>query len=317
VNRIIRSPFSGKPICENCGREIKNLPYICRRCFKKYCEDCRLPEYHHCIPVKPPIHNRLRSNDRPISTLPRNDPPKKHLTKHSKSVKGLKDNRKFLLLLIVFLSIGVGGFVFFNQPSFIDTIPLNYYTAPTSPLPTITYQPSSKIVNIDSILTTPTQPVTPKTVPQLVTSNSIEQVILQYTNNERRNYGLNPLKWDSQLAAMARYHSTDMGTNHYYSHVSLSGESQKDRLIKYGFYSRSDVGGAAENINYMPIGNIANIGIVTNDAESIGAAMVKSWMNSPGHRGNILDPNNDLIGIGVYCDGNVYYATQNFINLRI
>ena len=75
-----------------------------------------------------------------------------------------------------------------------------------------------------------------------------------------------------------------------------------------GWYSE----GIAENIGKMTTGDIIGIGYVSNNAESIAKAQVKSWMQSEGHRANLLERNYDALGVGVAYDGRDYIATQNF-----
>ena len=70
--------------------------------------------------------------------------------------------------------------------------------------------------------------------------------------------------------------------------------------------------GIAENIGQMPTGNVLGIGYVSNEPDSIAKAQVKAWMNSPGHRANILGTDYDRIGVGVAYDGFEYVLTQNF-----
>jgi len=62
----------------------------------------------------------------------------------------------------------------------------------------------------------------------------------------------------------------------------------------------------------MPTGSVEGMGYVSNDADSIGNAHVKSWMDSPGHKENILDTGYDVIGVGCAYDGLYYTCTQNF-----
>ena len=64
----------------------------------------------------------------------------------------------------------------------------------------------------------------------------------------------------------------------------------------------------------MPTGNVVGHGYVNNDPESVARAMVQAWMESPGHRENILRTQYARIGVGVAYDGTLYYyGTQNFI----
>lgn len=145
----------------------------------------------------------------------------------------------------------------------------------------------------------------------------IEEKIFEYTNKERTERGLSQLQYDTQLAEIAREHSQDMADNDFFSHINQRGEDPTDRASRHGYPIRKVLGGGyysdgiAENIGMMPIGNVVGIGFVANNGDSIAAAQVASWMDSPGHRSNILNPEFDRIGIGVAYNGE-YYSTQNF-----
>uniref|UniRef100_A9A9M5 SCP-like extracellular n=1 Tax=Methanococcus maripaludis (strain C6 / ATCC BAA-1332) TaxID=444158 RepID=A9A9M5_METM6 len=154
--------------------------------------------------------------------------------------------------------------------------------------------------------------------PAITKNSQIEQYILEYTNMERASYELDDLIFDNKLSQISQAHSDDMAENNYFSHTNLDGESPTDRaiaagynVVKYlgnGYYST----GIGENIAKMPTGNVLGIGYVSNDAQSIAKAIVDAWMDSPGHRANILNSQYTKIGIGVSFDGTYYVATQNF-----
>jgi len=160
-------------------------------------------------------------------------------------------------------------------------------------------------------LPTPTQPA--GGIPQ-----DVEQAVLRLTNDERIRNGLAPLAWDEHLAEVARDHSTDMAVHQFFSHTNLQGEGPTERADRHGYPVRKDLGGGwysegiGENLNMMPTGNVVGIGYVANDAESIARAQVDAWMESPGHRSNILNSEYSRIGVGVAYDGLYYYSTQNF-----
>ena len=109
-------------------------------------------------------------------------------------------------------------------------------------------------------------------------------------NVERAKYGLKPLIWDENVAAVARSHSIDMSLKGYFSHISPNGVGPGDRLKNAGITKIQRMGE-----------NIALCG-------SASRAM-SLWMGSPGHRANILNPNYTHLGVGV-CG---YYWTQNFV----
>ena len=116
-----------------------------------------------------------------------------------------------------------------------------------------------------------------------------EKKVLALTNAARKKNGCKPLKGNKRLALSARRHSKDMAVNKYFSHTSKDGSSPWDRIRRAGYKGSP----AAENIAYgYPSAN----------------AVVKGWMNSPGHRANILNCKIKSLGVGKYKS----YWTQNF-----
>lgn len=155
------------------------------------------------------------------------------------------------------------------------------------------------------------EPISDKTM-------DVEKAILKYTNVKRKSRGLSTLKWDAKLATVARDHSLDMVENDFFSHDNLKGEDPTDRAIRHGYNVHKELGGGwysdgiAENIGQMPTGDVEGMGYVSSDADSIGEAHVESWMDSPGHRANILESQYDILGVGCAYDGLYYTCTQNF-----
>jgi len=146
-----------------------------------------------------------------------------------------------------------------------------------------------------------------------------EQAIFKYTNEERIAQGVSPLKIDNKLSDIARMHSEDMVTNNFFDHINLKGEDSTARAQRVGYNVTKPLGGESyqigigENIGQMPTGNVEGMGYISNNSDSIARAQVDSWMNSPGHRANILDPQYNVIGVGVAYDGHLYYiSTQDF-----
>jgi uncharacterized protein YkwD len=109
-----------------------------------------------------------------------------------------------------------------------------------------------------------------------------------------------------------------MAQNGFFSHTNPAGEDPTARAERHDYPTRKPLGGGAyqvgiaENIAKMPTGNVVGVGYVAPDAESVAQALVQSWMDSPGHRQNILSDKPDRIGVGVAYDGTYYLATQNF-----
>ncbi|MET1014429.1 MAG: CAP domain-containing protein [Paenisporosarcina sp.] len=122
--------------------------------------------------------------------------------------------------------------------------------------------------------------------------SAIEQQVLTLTNQERAKGGLKPLATDSALMSTARAKSSDMSKNNYFSHTSPTLGSPFDQMKAKGIQYKA----AAENIAM---------------GQRTAAEVVKGWMESPGHRANIMNGNFTHIGIGYDAQGN--YWTQQFI----
>ena len=130
-------------------------------------------------------------------------------------------------------------------------------------------------------------------------------------NVERAQHGLHPLQWDDALGKIAYAHSADMVEHDYFSHDNLRGEDPTDRAERSGYHCRKSLGagrfsvGLAENLALQP------------RSSNLPSAAVAGWMDSPGHRANILDHQYDRTGIGIafgYASGygDSYYLTQVF-----
>jgi uncharacterized protein YkwD len=108
--------------------------------------------------------------------------------------------------------------------------------------------------------------------------------VIQLINAERAKVGLSALSAQEQIYSAAQLHSSDMACNNYLSHTGLDGSTVGERTQRQG-YSWSSVG--------------ENIAAGYSSPESV----VQGWMNSPGHKANILGASYTEIGIG-YAFGN-------------
>ena len=106
-------------------------------------------------------------------------------------------------------------------------------------------------------------------------------------NVERRKRGLRPLRLNRKLSRAARGHSSAMASRHFFSHDSLAGGSFVDRIRRTGYLRGARSWNVGENIawGYGSLGTPRAIG--------------RAWMNSPGHRANILSGSFRAIGIGI------------------
>lgn len=124
-------------------------------------------------------------------------------------------------------------------------------------------------------------------------ASPIEAAELELTNAARRAAGLGELRCDEGLARAARLHSQDMCDQGYFDHDSLDGRTFVDRIDD-------------EGVRWRTVGENIAVGYRTPEAVHEG------WMNSDGHRRNILNGAFGRIGIGyVECGGRPYW-TQDF-----
>ncbi len=132
------------------------------------------------------------------------------------------------------------------------------------------------------------------TIPTLdSTVASYEAEVVRLVNAERVKNGLAPLTADWELSRVARYKSQDMRDNRYFSHTSPVYGSPFQMIKSFGISYRS----AGENIAR---------------GQATPQTVVNAWMNSSGHRANILNASYTHIGVGYVADGR--YWTQMFIS---
>lgn len=115
--------------------------------------------------------------------------------------------------------------------------------------------------------------------------------MLASVNSVRRKYGRPPLRFDTRLTAAAQLHSRDMARHQRVTHKGSNGSSFAQRIRQQGYS-----GAMAENVGAGP--NVKNL--------------MRRWMNSPGHRKNILNPRYRDFGIGYVKGGRTWYWTQTF-----
>ncbi|MDO3662970.1 CAP domain-containing protein [Bacillus sp. C28GYM-DRY-1] len=122
--------------------------------------------------------------------------------------------------------------------------------------------------------------------------SAYEKKVVELTNAERQKQGLKPLQIDETLSKSARAKSQDMKDKNYFDHQSPTYGSPFDMMKSFG-------------ISYKTAGeNIAK-------GQKTPEEVVKAWMNSEGHRKNILNPNFTHIGVGYVESGSIW--TQQFI----
>ena len=154
--------------------------------------------------------------------------------------------------------------------------------APVKPAPTPVEKPAAPIEKNDTTVSS--------------SNLTYEQKVVELVNVERQKAGLSTLKMDSAISNVARAKSKDMAVNNYFAHQSPTYGSAGDMLRQFG-------------ISWSAWGeNIAS-------GQRTPEIVVNAWMNSPGHRANILSNNFSKIGVGYVTNSNgTPYWTQIFTN---
>ncbi|MBQ1848063.1 MAG: LysM peptidoglycan-binding domain-containing protein [Clostridia bacterium] len=144
----------------------------------------------------------------------------------------------------------------------------------------------------DDILHIPVYDDPAEVHPTDLTVSEFENEVVRLTNEYRAKYGLAPLTADPELCRVARIKSQDMVDNRYFSHTSPVYGSPFSMMKAFGVKYRT----AGENIAC---------------GQRTPSEVVNAWMNSQGHRANILNASFTKIGVGYVSSGN--YWTQMFI----
>lgn len=183
-----------------------------------------------------------------------------------------------------------------DQPT---TAPTTQPTVAPTATPTTqpTAAPTMRPTTAPTVKPTAMPTVKPTTAPTQAPSTEagMEKEVFTLVNKVRAENGLSALTWADDLANVARAHSRDMINRGFFSHTNPDGQSPFDRLKNNGIKYRT----AAENIAY---------------GQRTAEAVMNGWMNSSGHRANILNANVKEIGVGaVKAQNGTVYWTQMFI----
>ncbi len=122
-----------------------------------------------------------------------------------------------------------------------------------------------------------------------------QEEILKLVNAERAKNGLKALELDWQVSRVAQYKSDDMANNNYFSHQSPTYGSPFEMLKQF-------------NVNYKSAGeNIAK-------GQKTSQAVMTAWMNSSGHKANILGSSYTHLGVGYTVKNGTTYWVQQFVS---
>jgi uncharacterized protein YkwD len=143
----------------------------------------------------------------------------------------------------------------------------------------------------------------PGTRSSLFSLMGVEEAVFAMTNDLRRRNGLPVFLQDESCRNAARGHSADMFTRNYFSHTDPEGRAVKERLP-----ANSAIRLWGENIwtgrGYNP-----------SKTHHLAQTIMAGWMNSPGHRKNLLSPGYTHLGVGVITNHQEVKATQVFIGV--
>lgn len=133
------------------------------------------------------------------------------------------------------------------------------------------------------------------TIPNAAPLQSLEDEVIRLVNVERSKYGLQSLTKNWEASRVARYKSQDMIDKGYFAHISPTYGSPFQMMEDFGLRFSA----AAENIAY---------------GQTTAQDVMNAWMNSDGHRANILNRSYSQIGVGAAKSYNgTLYWTQMFL----
>lgn len=181
-----------------------------------------------------------------------------------------------------------------------------------------------------SVTQIPTQPpagsyISSNPEAPVIDPSALEARIHELINVQRGQNGLSTLSYDSFLADIARGHSWDMVVRNFFEHENPDGKNARARGEAAGYPCKKDYGtyyteGLSENLyqgyrynNYWTSPNGTIVKREWNTLEQVAEQAVNGWMNSEGHRKNILDTHFTQEGIGVaFSSDDKIYVTENF-----
>jgi uncharacterized protein YkwD len=116
---------------------------------------------------------------------------------------------------------------------------------------------------------------------------AVAEATLCLLNGERADHGLAPLAGNERLGAAASAYAQDLVAGSYFSHTGRDGSGVRERIERAGYLPADRGWRIGENLAWG------------TGALALPGAIVQAWMNSPGHRENILNPSYREVGIGV------------------
>ena len=203
-----------------------------------------------------------------------------------------------IIIMPIFLFLCLLLFPFIEQPILSPAAATN-----------VSSVSSDRITALDS--------ASPRVLPTIAHMGDVEGLILTMTNDIRQKHGLNRLRREPALQSIARGHSDDMIIRKFFAHVNPDGHNIGDRVV---LQHRRLIGDSGENIwrygSILEINGREEPAYIRLPPQQIAEKVISSWMDSPGHRENILRPQFTHLGVGVSMVKGEITATQNFAAVR-
>jgi len=163
-------------------------------------------------------------------------------------------------------------------------------TTSAAPTTTTTTAPTTTTTTTKAPAPPPKTTTTTEPAQPTASGGNAEDQVVSIVNAERADEGCGPLKVDDRITAAAQAHAEDMSANDYFSHNSQDGRTFDQRIRNAGY----------------PSPGAENIAVGARTAEQV----MQMWMDSDGHRANILNCDLNTIGVGLDRDG--FYWVQDF-----
>ncbi|MEU6852774.1 CAP domain-containing protein [Actinacidiphila alni] len=166
-------------------------------------------------------------------------------------------------------------------------------TSPAAPTPTRTTAAPTTPVSTTTTTAARTKPPATTSAPASTDAvTAARAAILSLVNDQRATAGCHPLTASSSLDALAQAFSEDMAARDFFDHTDPDGKTPWDRAKARGI---TNLGGE----------NIAR-------GQATAQAVMDAWMNSPGHRANILNCDYTTLGVGIHYGSGGPWWTQDF-----
>jgi uncharacterized protein YkwD len=289
--------------CDHCGGDFKGMPYTCNRCGKTHCSDHRLPEYHEC--------SGIQATDRSWE----NYAAAQLGGKFSESTKTLSGPTNLFWVLVsipYWIASNVVGFIksTWKYPA-TGLWKISKFAIVVGVVILIAGQAGIGPVNStqEQVVNPVTSAISNATESTEINEQKVEQLVRENVNQERSERGLSQLSESASLNEQSPLHSDDMANSDELAH-NLPGSTTEERLSQ----ASCSTGGenVAQSWVYENIRTESGTKYLSTEKE-LAESLTRQWMNSPGHRENILRTQWSETGVGItITDEDKVYATQMF-----